>query len=214
MGFFIGWNRSGGNVDDRRRFLLAVTGASGAPFAAALLGRMVLEPAVGQVALLASSAGRRCLMDEAGTDPEGLADRANGQCGAGRVLLLDENDMGSEFSSGSALHGGMAVVPCSAGTLGRIASGTSDNLIARAADVCLKERRPLVLCVRETPLARVHIENMLRAHDAGAVIMPLSPTFYHRPGSIGDICDAFATRVMDLLGLHQEDGRRWRGGGL
>jgi 4-hydroxy-3-polyprenylbenzoate decarboxylase len=195
-------------MDDRRRFLLAITGASGAPFAVALLRRLVMEPAVGQVVLLSSPTGRRCLMDETGASPEGLASDAGG---TGRVLPLDEGDLGSEFSSGSALHGGMVVVPCSAGTLGRIASGTSDNLIARAADVCLKERRPLVLCLRETPLGRVQMENMLRAHDAGAVVMPLAPTFYQRPKSIDDICDAFATRIMDLLGLHQEDAKRWKG---
>jgi 4-hydroxy-3-polyprenylbenzoate decarboxylase len=193
-------------MDDRSRYILAVTGASGAPFAVALLRRMILEPAVGQVVLLSSLTGRRCLLDETGARLEDLAARTD------RVRLLDENDMGSEFSSGSALHGGMAVVPCSAGTLGRIASGTSDNLIARAADVCLKEGRRLVLCLRETPLGRIHIENMLRAHDAGATVMPLSPTFYHRPRSIDDLCEAFATRVMDQLGLHQEDARRWKGG--
>jgi 4-hydroxy-3-polyprenylbenzoate decarboxylase len=193
-------------MDDRGRFLLAVTGASGAPFAMALLRRMLADPAVGRLALVASPTGRRCLLDEAGAGLEELAG------GSDKALLLDHGDLGCEFSSGSALHDGMAVVPCSMGTLGRIASGTSDSLIARAADVCLKERRPLVLCVREAPLGRVHIENMLRAHDAGAVVMPLSPTFYHRPESIGDLCDAFATRVMDQLGLHQEDGRRWKGG--
>jgi 4-hydroxy-3-polyprenylbenzoate decarboxylase len=192
-------------VDDSRRFLLAVTGASGTPFAVALLRRVALEPTVERVALLSSPAGRRCLLDETGARPEDLA------AGSDKVLLLDEGDVGSEFSSGSALHGGMAVVPCSAGTLGRVASGVSDSLITRAADVCLKERRPLVLCLRETPLGRVHIENMLKVHDAGAIVMPLAPTFYHRPKSIEDLCDAFATRIMDLLGLRQEDNRRWRG---
>jgi len=149
-------------------------------------------------------------MDETGARLDDLAARAKGPGGADRALLLDENDLGAEFSSGSCLHGGMAVVPCSAGTLGRIASGTSDNLIVRAADVCLKERRPLVLCLRETPLCRIHMENMLKAHDAGAVVMPLSPTFYHSPKTIDDLCDAFATRVMDLLGLRQGDAGRWK----
>jgi 4-hydroxy-3-polyprenylbenzoate decarboxylase len=197
-------------MDDRSRFILAITGASGAPFAVALFRRLVMEPAVGQVVLLSSQVGRRCLMDEAGARPEDLAAGAGG---AGRVVLLDEGDMGCEFSCGSVLHGGRVVVPCSAGTLGRIASGTSDSLITRAADVCLKERRPLVLCPREAPLGRVHLENMLRAHDAGAVVMPLSPAFYHRPESIDDLCDAFAARIMDLLGLHQGDAKRWKGGG-
>jgi 4-hydroxy-3-polyprenylbenzoate decarboxylase len=104
----------------------------------------------------------------------------------------------------------MAIVPCSAGTLGRIASGTSDNLICRAADVCLKERRPLVLCLRETPLNRIHLENMLRVHDAGAVVMPLAPSFYHQPKTLADLADAFATRVLDQLGIREADPRRWK----
>ena len=189
-----------------QRYVLAVTGASGAPFASALLRRMVLEPEVEQLLLLSSQAGRRCFADETGERFECLAYSSE------KIRLLDENDVGAEISSGSARHGGMAVVPCSAGTLGRIASGTSDNLIARAADVCLKEGRPLALCLRETPLNRIHIENMLRAHGAGATIMPLSPTFYHHPKTIDDLCDAFATRIMDQLGLFQKDERRWSGG--
>jgi 4-hydroxy-3-polyprenylbenzoate decarboxylase len=192
-------------MNNSRRYILAITGASGAPFAAALLTRFISEPAVKQVMLLASQTGRRCLLDETGMPFEGLASRSE------KILLLDENDLGAEISSGSALHNGMAIVPCSVGTLGRIASGTSDNLIVRAADVCLKERRPLVLCVRETPLNRIHIENMLKADAAGAVVMPLAPAFYHSPGSIQDLCDAFADRIMDQLGLARADAKRWKG---
>jgi 4-hydroxy-3-polyprenylbenzoate decarboxylase len=192
-------------MDVSCRYVLAITGASGAPFATALLRRLTHEQTIEQVFLLASQTGRKCLLDEMGLCLEDLASRSE------KICLLDENDLGAEISSGSARHGGMAVIPCSAGTLGRIASGTSDNLIIRAADVCLKERRRLVLCLRETPLNRIHIENMLRALDAGATIMPLSPTFYHHPKKIEDLCDAFATRAMDQLGLFQEDGRRWKG---
>jgi 4-hydroxy-3-polyprenylbenzoate decarboxylase len=192
-------------MDVSRRYVLAITGASGAPFATALLRRLTHEQTVEQVFLLASQTGRKCLLDETGLCLEDLASRSE------KICLLDENDLGAEISSGSARHGGMAVIPCSAGTLGRIASGTSDNLIIRAADVCLKERRPLVMCLRETPLNRIHIENMLRALDAGATIMPLSPTFYHHPRTIEDLCDAFATRAMDQLGLFREDNRRWKG---
>jgi 4-hydroxy-3-polyprenylbenzoate decarboxylase len=192
-------------MDMSRRYVLAITGASGAPFATALLRRLAEAPSVEQVFLLSSQTGRVCLTDETGKSIEDLAGQSK------KICLLGENDLSAEISSGSALHGGMAVIPCSAGTLGRIASGTSDNLIVRAADVCLKEKRPLVLCQRETPLNRIHIENMLRAQDAGATIMPLSPAFYHRPKTIEDVCDAFATRVMDQLGLFREDGRRWKG---
>ena len=190
-------------MSNEQRYVLAITGASGAPFAAALLDRMEAEPDIGQVLLLSSRNGRRCLQDEAGIRFEDLALRSE------KFILLDENDTGASISSGSYIHSGMVVAPCSAGTLGRIASGTSDNLIARAADVCLKEKRPLVLCLRESPLNRIHIENMLKAHDAGARVMPLAPTFFHCPESIEDLCDSFATRVLDQLGLFQDDGRRW-----
>jgi 4-hydroxy-3-polyprenylbenzoate decarboxylase len=194
------------NIDVLRRFVLAVTGASGAPFADALIRRMALEPAVSEIKLLSTPTGRRCFLGEMGRSLDNLDDCVSRH---EKIAILDENDLGAEISSGSARYAGMAIVPCSVGTLGRIASGTSDNLIIRAADVCLKEKRPLVLCVRESPLNRIQIENMLRAHDAGATIMPLAPTFYHRPKTIADICDAFATRIMEHLSLVQEDGRRW-----
>ena len=154
--------------------------------------------------LLLSPTGRRCLADECGLKGEELAEFSP------KIHLLSERDLGAGISSGSHPHDGMVIIPCSAGTLGRIASGTSDNLICRAADVCLKERRTLVLCFRETPLNRIHLENMLRVHDAGAVIMPLTPGFYHGPKTLADLTDAFATRVLDQLGIKEEDPRRWK----
>jgi 4-hydroxy-3-polyprenylbenzoate decarboxylase len=105
----------------------------------------------------------------------------------------------------------MVVLPCTAGTLGRIAAGTNDNLIVRAADVTLKERRTLVLCLRETPLNRIHLQSALTAHDAGAMIMPLMPSFYSMPETFDDLFDTFATRVLDQLGIVEPDTRRWRG---
>jgi 4-hydroxy-3-polyprenylbenzoate decarboxylase len=129
-----------------------------------------------------------------------------------KCRFLDERNLGADLASGSAPQAGMAIVPCSAGTLGRIAAGVSDSLIGRAADVCLKERRPLVLCLRETPLNRIHLENMLRVHDAGAVVMPLMPSYYHQPETLDDLYQAFATRVLDQLGLREPDPRRWSGG--
>ena len=192
-------------MDQKRRYVLAVTGASGAPFAESLLKKLAQEPAVTQLFILSSPTGRRCFLDETGERLEDVARRL------AKTVLLDEGDLGAEISSGSALHGGMVIVPCSAGTLGRIASGTSENLITRAADVCLKEGRPLVLCLRETPLNRVHMRNMLEAHDAGATIMPLTPALYTRPRSINDLCDDFAARIMDRLGLAREGARRWNG---
>jgi 4-hydroxy-3-polyprenylbenzoate decarboxylase len=105
----------------------------------------------------------------------------------------------------------MVVIPCSAGALAAIANGTSDDLLTRAADVCLKERRRLVLCLRETPLNRVHLENMLRAHDAGAVIMPAKPAFYYGPKTIDDVVTQYVYRVLAQLDLPQEKQYRWSG---
>ena len=186
-----------------KRLVLALTGASGVCFGVAVLARLAASREVEGIELLLSPTGRRCLQDECGLEAEELAERSP------RIHLLDAGDLGAGISSGSHPHDGMVVIPCSAGTLGRIASGTSDNLICRAADVCLKERRPLVLCLRETPLNRIHLENMLRVHDAGAVVMPLAPGFYGKPETLDDLADAFATRVLDQLGIREADPRRW-----
>ncbi len=107
----------------------------------------------------------------------------------------------------------MVVIPCSAGTLAAIAAGIADDLLARAADVCLKERRTLVLCLRETPLNRIHIENMLRVTDAGAIVMPAMPAFYYGPKTIEDAVEQFVYRVLAQIGLPQESQYRWEGGG-
>ncbi|GLH68563.1 putative UbiX-like flavin prenyltransferase [Geothrix rubra] len=187
-----------------RRVTLAITGASGSAFGVAVLRRLSANPEVEQVALLLSPTGKRCLLDETGLTPKELATLP-------KVGLRDERDLGADISSGSFRQDGMALVPCSAGALGRIAAGVSESLVSRAADVCLKERRPLVLCLRETPLNRIHLENMLRVHDAGAVVMPIMPGFYSGPKSLDDLFDTFATRVLDQLGLSEPDARRWRG---
>lgn len=188
-----------------KHLVLALTGATGAPFGVQVLRRLAASSQVRQVTLLLSPTGRRCVLDECGLTPEDL------RAFDAKVQMVSERDLGAEISSGSARHDGMAIVPCSAGTLGRIAAGTSDNLVARAADVALKERRPLVLCLRETPLNRIHLENMLRVHDAGALVMPIMPSFYHQPETLHDLVDAFATRVLDQLGVVEADARRWTG---
>ena len=185
------------------RFTLAITGASGSAFGVAALRRLSGNPTVEQITLLLSPTGKRCLLDETGLSPKDLAELP-------KVVLRDERDLGADISSGSHRNDGMAIVPCSAGAMGRIASGTSESLVSRAADVCLKERRPLVLCLRETPLNRIHLENMLRLHDAGAVVMPIMPGFYSQPRNLDDLFDTFATRVMDQLGLPEDDPRRWK----
>lgn len=187
-----------------RRITLAITGASGSGFGVALLRRLATSEAVTGIDLLISAMGRRCLADECGMTEKNLAALSL------KVQLQSEKDLGASLSSGSHRQDGMVLIPCSAGALGRIASGTSETLISRAADVCLKERRPLVLCLRETPLNRIHLENMLRVHDAGAIVMPLMPGFYYGPKSIEDLFDAFATRVLDQLGIRETDSRRWK----
>ena len=188
-----------------RRIALALTGASGSAFGVQFLRRLQAHPGVSRVDLLLSAAGRRCLLDECGLSPEALAALSP------KAHLRDGQDLGADLASGSCLLDGMVLLPCSAGALGRIASGTSTNLISRAADVCLKERRPLVLCLRETPLNRIHLENMLRAHDAGAVVMPLSPGYYGGAATLEVVQDAFATRVLDQLGLAEPGAPRWKG---
>jgi 4-hydroxy-3-polyprenylbenzoate decarboxylase len=120
-------------------------------------------------------------------------------------------DIGANVASGSYPADAMIVLPCSVGTLARISNGVASHLIERAADVCLKEKRPLVLCVRETPLNKIHIRNMYRAADAGATIFPLIPAFYYRPASLDDMAREFAYRVLAHLGLPQPDAFRWKG---
>lgn len=120
-------------------------------------------------------------------------------------------DIGANVASGSYPSDAMIVMPCSVGTLARIANGIASHLIERAADVCLKENRPLVLCVRETPLNKIHIRNMYRAADAGATIFPLIPAFYYRPASLDEMAREFAHRVLAHLGLSQADAFRWKG---
>jgi 4-hydroxy-3-polyprenylbenzoate decarboxylase len=187
-----------------KRFTLAITGASGSAFGVAVLRRLAASDGVDEVTLMLSATGKRCLLDETG-----LAVRDLGALSP-KVRHQDERDLGAAIASGSHRQDGMVIVPCSAGALGRIAAGISEGLVSRAADVCLKERLPLVLCLRETPLNRIHLENMLRVHDAGAVVMPLMPGFYTRPESLGALYDTFATRVLDQLGLREDDPRRWK----
>jgi flavin prenyltransferase len=119
-------------------------------------------------------------------------------------------DIGANVASGSYPADAMIVLPCSVGTLARIANGIASHLIERAADVCLKEKRPLVLCVRETPLNKIHIRNLYRAADAGATVFPLIPAYYYRPASLDDMAREFAYRVLAQLGLTQPDAFQWK----
>ncbi|MBW3572853.1 MAG: UbiX family flavin prenyltransferase [Gemmatimonadetes bacterium] len=185
-----------------------ITGASGAPYAVRLL--RALNDGGTPVRLIVSGYGLRLLAEESGIDGIEALRAATGDWS--RVALYDSLDRGATPASGSAPSAGMVVCPCSMGTLASIAAGTSRNLVERAADVALKERRPLILVPRETPLSLVHLENMTRLTRAGATILPAAPGFYHRPKSIEDMVDFVVARVLDHLGVEHVVGKRWKSG--
>lgn len=192
---------------------MGITGASGAIYARSLLRILDADPRVSRVTLVVTEAGQRLLSAELGIvtpDLKKLASLVTGTA-ARKIEYLPNKDVGASIASGSALVDGMAVIPCSAGALGSIAGGIANDLLTRAADVCLKERRRLILCLRETPLNRIHLENMLRANDAGAVVMPAMPAFYFGPEKIEDLAGQFACRVLAQLDLPQETQYRWKG---
>jgi flavin prenyltransferase len=193
---------------------VGVTGASGAIYAQALLRLLDADRRVARVFLIATDAGLRLLsteLDIVAPDPKKLPALLTGTP-AKKIEFLPNKDIGASIASGSAAVDSMVVIPCSAGALGSIAAGTAADLLSRAADVCLKERRPLVLCLRETPLNRIHMENMLRVHDAGATVMPAMPAFYYGPKTIADIVEQYTYRVLAQLGLPQEKQYHWKGG--
>lgn len=198
---------------EQRVITVGVTGASGAIYAQAVLRLLDADARVGHVYLVVSEAGLRLLATELGVvaaDAKKLPSLLTGTA-AKKIEYLPNKDVGACIASGSAPVDAMVVVPCSAGALGSIAAGVADDLLTRAADVCMKERRQLVLCLRETPLNRVHLENMLRVHDAGAVVMPAMPAFYYGPKNIEAMVEQFALRVLAQIGLPQEKQYRWKG---
>jgi 4-hydroxy-3-polyprenylbenzoate decarboxylase len=193
---------------------IGVTGASGTLYARSVLRLLDADPRVDHVYFVASDAGLRLLATElsvVSADSKRIPALLTGTA-AKKIEFLPNKDIGATIASGSAPMDAMAIVPCSAGALGSIASGTATDLLTRAADVCLKERRTLVLCLRETPLNRIHLENMLRVHDAGAVIMPAMPAFYYGPKTIDDLAEQYAFRVLAQIGLEQEKQYKWKGG--
>ena len=188
--------------------VMAITGASGAPYAVRLLEQLLVANV--PVQLILSSHGLRLLQTE--TDVTSEADLRT-SVGAARwdslVTSFDDGDRGAAPASGSARNRGMVICPCSMGTISAISQGTSRSLVERAADVTLKERRTLVLVPRETPYSAIHLENMLRVTRAGAVVMPASPGFYHRPTTIAEMVDFVVARVLDHLGVDHTLGKRW-----
>jgi 4-hydroxy-3-polyprenylbenzoate decarboxylase len=204
---------------------IATTGASGSVFLRQLLLAVERDARVQTVNFIASDSGLRVLAEELG-----IMGRANlvRQILAGektktrattntsskikpKIKEQSNADIGANVASGSYPADAMIVLPCSVGTLARIANGIASHLIERAADVCLKEKRPLVLCVRETPLNKIHIRNMYRAADAGATVFPLIPAYYYRPATLDELASEFAYRVLAHVGLSQPDAFRWKG---
>jgi 4-hydroxy-3-polyprenylbenzoate decarboxylase len=192
-------------MDTPRRIVIGITGASGAPYAVRVIE--LVTAADVEVHLTVSTLGRRLLYDELDlrtVDPDALSG------GRGHLVTVhNDNDVGASIASGSFLHEGMIVVPASSNTMGAIASGVTGNLVQRAAAVTLKERRRLVVAHRETPLSRIDIENMGRLAEAGAIITPLSPGFYLRPGTVGELVDFMAGKLLDLVGIPHDLETRW-----
>jgi len=189
--------------------ILAITGASGAPYAVRLIE--ALNRAAVPLWLIVSPHGWRLLAEECGIGGESELKDATGG-GWGSITIFSDDDRGARPASGSVPTAGMIICPCSMGTLAAVAHGTSRSLVERAADVTLKERRRLVLVTRETPLSLIHIRNMLAVAEAGAVILPASPGFYHRPRATSDLIDFVVQRVLDQLGIAIELAPRWKGG--
>lgn len=188
---------------------VAATGASGSQFTRALLLLLERDTRVKTVHFVASDNALRVFAEE--LEIRGRNDLVQQLLGKNseKIQQQNVNDIGASIASGSYGTDGMIVLPCSMGTLARIAHGFAGNLIERAADVCLKEKRPLVLCIRETPLNRVHLRNMSWAAQAGATIYPLIPTFYNRPATLDQMAHQFACRVLAFMGLEQADAYVW-----
>jgi flavin prenyltransferase len=194
----------------RRNLTVATTGASGALFLQQILLAVERDERVASINFIASDSAHRVLAEELEIrGRNNLVEQVLGQKSQ-KITQQANADIGANVASGSYPADAMIVIPCSVGTLARIANGIASQLIERAADVCLKEKRPLVLCVRETPLNKIHIRNMYRAADAGATIFPLIPAFYNRPASAEAMAREFANRVLAHIGLPQPDAYRWK----
>jgi flavin prenyltransferase len=196
--------------------ILGITGASGAVLAQTALRLLAADSRVERVHLVVTDAGARLLDQELGIPARSaeLPVRLLGAPGAAaaKIEVLLNADIGASIASGSYHADAMCVIPCSMGALAAIASGASTDLLSRAADVSLKEGRRLVLCVRDTPFSRIHLENMLRAQQAGAIIMPAIVSFYHQPKTIDDLVTQYVCRVLSQIGLPQPKQFAWQGG--
>jgi flavin prenyltransferase len=192
---------------------VAVTGASGSIFGQRLLRALELDARVSHVDFIASENSLRVMAEELQISGRNdLAAKLLGKTST-KVRQLSEGDIGAGPASGSYPADGMIILPCSMGTLAGIANGLASNLIERAADVSLKERRPLILCIRETPFNKIHLRNMSLAADAGAVIFPVIPAFYNRPMDAAEMAEQFVCRVLAHIGLPQPGAYVWKGPG-
>ena len=192
------------------RWTLAVTGASGSLFAVEMLRALDADARVAKVDFVASEAALRVFAEEMQlSGRNGLVEKLLGGVGSGKIVQHCESDIGANVASGSYRSDGMIVLPCTMGTLAGIAHGMASNLIERAADVCLKEGRRLVLCVRETPFNKIHLRNMTLAADAGATIFPVMPTLYNMPKDTTEMARQFVNRVLAHVGLAQAGAFEW-----
>jgi 4-hydroxy-3-polyprenylbenzoate decarboxylase len=196
-----------------KQILVAMTGASGSIYGLRLTGELLRAGC--QVSLLLSEPGRQVLNYECQLNWSADRGERQGQVrsyfGSESIACLDNADLFARVASGSNPADAMVIVPCSMGTAGRIAAGLSGTLLERAADVMLKERRPLLLVPRETPLSLIHLENLLKLARAGAVVIPAMPAFYHHPQSLDELVDFVVGKTLDQLGIEHRLFRRWGG---
>ncbi len=195
-----------------KTYVVAISGASGSVYGIRLI--KALAESAARVLVILSHAGKKVLTHEMGMDPKEsfinfMVRYGMDQASLHRVETFNQDEIASAPASGSFIHHGMAVAPCSMKTLSAIASGYADNLITRSSDVTLKEKRPLILVPRETPFGLIHLENMTRAVRAGAVILPPSPAFYTAPQTMEDLVDTVVARIMDHLGAEHRLTQRW-----
>lgn len=189
---------------------LAITGASGSVFAAEMLRLLEADARVTKINLVVSESALRVLAEELQLSGRtALPEKLLGHASVKTQHHADP-DIGANIASGSYPSDGMIVLPCSMGTLAGIAHGMASNLIERAADVCLKEARPLILCVRETPFNKIHLRNMTLAADAGATLYPVMPAFYNQPQTSAEMAGQFVRRVLGHIGLPQADAFKWQ----
>jgi 4-hydroxy-3-polyprenylbenzoate decarboxylase len=203
--------KAGRSMSSGKTLTVALTGASGAMLTRELLLLLDEDARVERIHFIASESSLRVLAEE--LEVSGRNDLIAKLLGhpSAKIVQHAPSDIGAPIASGSYPVDGMIILPCSMGTLGAIANGLADNLIARAADVCLKERRPLTLCVRETPLNKIHLRNMQQAADAGATIFPVIPIFYNHPVDTQQMARQFVCRVLAHIGLHQNSAYQWVG---